>query len=321
MGSHCTTFGRRLHPLHVVATVAVVVCWAESGAGQASTDPPPLTIPSAQTEPLRSPLPGIHNLNRISAHIYSGSEPHGDEGLASLQKLGIKTVVSVDGAKPDVELARKFGLRYVHIPFGYSGIPATAGQSLTRVMRDTQSPVYIHCHHGQHRGPAAAAVACVAAGELASRDRLEILVQAGTSKDYAGLWRDVAAFVPPLADAVLPELVEVAEVGSFAAAMAQIDRHFDNVKLCQAASWQVPLDHQDLVPAHEALLVAEALHEAERNSANGYDEQFHAWLREAEQLATQIRTALDKQQPDIAADNTRQLTQACSRCHAKHRNR
>ena len=53
--------------------------------------------------------PGLHNVLRVSDRIYSGSEPHGDEGLESLVKLGVKIVVSVDGARPNVEAAKKHG--------------------------------------------------------------------------------------------------------------------------------------------------------------------------------------------------------------------
>ena len=100
----------------------------------------------------------------MTERLYSGSEPHGEEGIASLKELGVKTIVSVDGAKPAVETARKYGMRYVHIPIGYDGVPEEAGQSLARLMREAETPIYVHCHHGKHRGPAAVAVACVAGG-------------------------------------------------------------------------------------------------------------------------------------------------------------
>jgi hypothetical protein len=44
-----------------------------------------------------------------------------------------------------------------------------------------------------------------------------------TSKKYPRLWRDMEAYVPPDPGDVLPELVEVAEVKSLAAAMAKMD--------------------------------------------------------------------------------------------------
>src|SRR5262249_15241787 len=153
--------------------------------------------------------------------------------FASLAKMGIRTVISVDGARPAVDAAHAHGLRYIHIPIGYDGVPTRAAAALARAVREAEGPIYIHCHHGKHRGPAAAAVACIAARNVSGIDALQILELAGTGKEYPGLWRDVVACTAPSADEKPPELVEVAEVDSLAAAMAGVDRHWDNVKLCR----------------------------------------------------------------------------------------
>jgi protein tyrosine phosphatase (PTP) superfamily phosphohydrolase (DUF442 family) len=262
---------------------------------------------------------GLHNLMKVTSRLYSGSEPHGEEGIASLQKLGVKTIVSVDGAKPKVDLARKYGLRYVHIPIGYDGVHEEAGEMLARLVREAEGPFYVHCHHGKHRGPAAAAVVCIAAGELTADEALQVLVRAGTSKDYAGLFRDVKAYTPPPADAQLPELVEVAEVGSFAAAMAQVDRAFDNLKLCREVKWTVPADHPDIVPTQEALLLQEGLHEAGRNLDDEYDERFQEWLADAEALAVELRSALQNQDVNLANGRALLIEKSCKQCHTQYR--
>jgi hypothetical protein len=262
---------------------------------------------------------GLHNLMKVTSRIYSGSEPEGEPGITSLQKLGVKIIVSVDGATPKVEMARKYGLRYVHIPIGYDGIHDEAGRSLARLMREAEGPIYIHCHHGKHRGPAAAAVACIAAGDMTAEQAIQILVRGGTSREYAGLWRDVKAYSPPPADAQLPELVGVAEVGSFAAAMAQVDRAFDNVKLCRDAKWTVPADHPDIVPPQEALLLQEGLHEAGRNLGDQYDEQFKKWLADAEALAIELRSALQSEDVNLANERALMIEQSCKRCHTRYR--
>ena len=262
---------------------------------------------------------GVHSLMMVTNRLYSGSEPHGEEGIASLRKLGVKTIVSVDGAKPKVELARKYGLRYVHIPIGYDGVHEEAGQMLARLVREAEGPFYIHCHHGKHRGPAAAAIACIAAGEMTADEALQVLVRAGTSKDYAGLWRDVKAYTPPPTDAQLPELIEVAEVGSFAAAMAQVDRAFDNLKLCRAVNWTMPTDHPDIVPTQEALLLQEGLHEAGRNLGVEYDERFKKWLADAEALAVELRSALQNQDVNLASERALLIEISCKQCHTQYR--
>ena len=62
------------------------------------------------------PIPGteLHNAHRVTEKVLSGAAPEGEAAFRKLRDLGVKTIISVDGAKPDVELARRYGLRYVH---------------------------------------------------------------------------------------------------------------------------------------------------------------------------------------------------------------
>jgi tRNA-Thr(GGU) m(6)t(6)A37 methyltransferase TsaA len=262
---------------------------------------------------------GLHNVMQVSDRIYSGSEPHGEEGFASLEQMGIKTVVSVDGARPNVEVARKHDLRYVHVPIGYDGVPEQAGAALARLVKEADGPFYIHCHHGRHRGPAAAAVACIASGATQG-EALKILEKAGTSKDYMGLWQDVEEYTPPAAGTDLPELVEIAEIESLAAAMAKIDRAYDNLKLCQEAKWSTPKNHPDLVPALQAFLVREGLRESGRHLTEGYDDQFKAWLTESEQAADGLGQAVLDGDLGKADKHFEALMRSCKQCHAEYRN-
>src|SRR4051812_12165364 len=80
--------------------------------------PEPVPTPPAVVD-----LPGVHNVLRLNDRLYSGSSPEGDGGFQSLQGLGVRTIITVDGARPEVERARKHGMRYVHLPIGYDGVP------------------------------------------------------------------------------------------------------------------------------------------------------------------------------------------------------
>ena len=93
-------------------------------------------------------IAGVHNAFRVTERIYSGSQPEGDAAFEALKKLGIKTIISVDGSKPDVEAARKFGLKYVHLPIGYDGVATNRLAELTKVTSEVSGPYFVHCHHG-----------------------------------------------------------------------------------------------------------------------------------------------------------------------------
>ena len=74
---------------------------------------------------------------------------------------------------------------------GFAVKARAADAALTRVMREATGSVYVHCHHGKHRGPAAAAICGRAAGSLDQAAATRLLELAQTSPDYDGLWRDV----------------------------------------------------------------------------------------------------------------------------------
>jgi protein tyrosine phosphatase (PTP) superfamily phosphohydrolase (DUF442 family) len=265
-------------------------------------------------------LPGLQNVLHLSDRIYSGSQPEGEEGFASLAKLGIRTIVSVDGARPNVELARKYGLSYIHVPIGYDGISPQAGKALAATIRTTEGPIYYHCHHGKHRGPSAAAAACVAEGSPGGPEAVKVLTLAGTGKEYAGLWRDVAAYVPPRQGEKLPELVSVSEVGSLTRAMVEIDQAADRIKLCEKAGWAAPRDHTDLSPDHEILILQESLHEAGRNCTKGRPKAFVQELDKTEQGAARLRETVAAGKAREASAAFAALQNNCTQCHASYRN-
>jgi protein tyrosine phosphatase (PTP) superfamily phosphohydrolase (DUF442 family) len=134
---------------------------------------------SGTPAPARVEAPGLHNVYRLTQGLYSSS-PEGDQGFASLRALGVLTVLSVDGVRPDIERAHKYGLRYVHLPIGYDGMPSQQALRVARAVRDLPGPVHVHCHHGKHRGPAAAAVARLCLDERCTvEDALAWLRRAG----------------------------------------------------------------------------------------------------------------------------------------------
>lgn len=261
----------------------------------------------------------LHNVLRVSDRLYSGGEPHGQNAFKELAAMGVKTVVSVDGARPDVDAARKCGLRYIHVPIGYDGMEREGILALVRIGRELRDPVYVHCHHGSHRGPAAAAIVFMAGEEKTPQQARRVLEVAGTSKEYPGLWRDVERFVAPPADAKLPELVEVAPVESLAGAMAKIDRYFDNLKLCATEGWRAAKEHPDLVPSQEALGLYEGLRETRRNLSADYDDRFRTWMEEAVSNANQLYGALESRKSSVADQHFQKLRESCKRCHGAYR--
>lgn len=274
-----------------------------------------------------------HLPNPVQVHpkVISGGLPQGDEAFEELQSLGVKTVISVDGMKPDVQTAAKYGLRYVHLPHGYDGVPNQRVKQLAKAVRELDGPIYIHCHHGKHRSPAAASVACVAAGLIPASQSLAILELAGTSPNYRGLYES-ARHAQPLEAALLDQLEldfpESAEVPPMAEAMVALGRTHDHLKLIAKAGWLSPSDHPDLDPAHEALLMREHFTELLRTDyVQEEPEEFRRYLRESEQAAEELEEALrvwtanstDLASPEAANLAAAKISANCQACHEKFR--
>ncbi len=266
--------------------------------------------------------PGLENAHWLTGSVISGAQPEGDAAFGELAALGVKTLISVDGAKPDADAARRYGLRTVHLPIGYDGVPAERARELAKAILELPGPVYIHCHHGLHRSPAAAAVACVVAGQMTNDQAVDAMKTLGTGPQYLGLWAS-AREARPAEASVLRELKvefrEVVPIPPLAEAMVGLDEVFERLQLCAKAGWRKPAEHPDLDPAHEALRAREILTEIVRtDDCRSRPEDFRSWMggakSAAEQLESRLRAA---ESPDQAFTA---LKQSCATCHKPYRN-
>jgi protein tyrosine phosphatase (PTP) superfamily phosphohydrolase (DUF442 family) len=310
----------RPRPGRITLALGLAVTLAPLQSGR--PDDPPV-------RPSRIEAKGIENLFRLSPRLYSGGQPEGEPGFAALRRLGVRTIISVDGPQPDVEAARRHGLSYTHLPLGYDGISSEQAARLVKAARERPGPVFIHCHHGQHRGPAAAAVCGMALDEWSREDARAWLEQAGTSPDYAGLFAAIDGFVPPTdaeIAAIRPEeLPEAAEVPALIEAMAEIDAIWDELKLARRAGFRPPPDPSGLDPSQRARLLAEALAETSRlDDARARGEDFLQALAESRKAANDLAAALGRNEdppaPRTSAAFAR-VASACTACHRRFRDR
>lgn len=283
----------------------------------------------ANAEPAKGPQKiesdVLPNAYRLSDNIISGGQPDGEAAFRQLNELGVKTVISVDGATPNVELAKKYGLRYVHLPHGYDGISNDRLLTLAKAVRELPGPIYIHCHHGKHRSPAAAASACVAAGIMSNEEGLAFLEIAGTGKNYRGLFQSVREARPldakTLSEANV-EFPEVAKIPPLADAMIAIEHTHDHLKVVAAAGWKPTEKHADIDPAHEALLLREHFTELLRtDEVKKESAEFRKILEQGEAQSKSLEDALRSRELDTnKLDNLfASVTAGCASCHQKYR--
>jgi protein tyrosine phosphatase (PTP) superfamily phosphohydrolase (DUF442 family) len=263
------------------------------------------------------PTPGLENVLQVTDTVYSGGRPQGGEAFRSLKERGVTIVVSVDGAPPDVAAAKRHGLRYVHIPLGYGGVSKKEALALVKLSESLGQGVYVHCHHGRHRGPVAAAIACMAAGGFDSDDAHQLLARAGTSKDYAGLWHDMAAFEPPPPGTPLPDLVETADVDPLAEAMVAVDNAWEQLKSAEKRDWSH--GGLNIAPHQQALLLYEGFFESARNLPDGHPSDLYEKLKIAVQDAKRMQDALKSGDTTSADAVFETVATSCKQCHKQHR--
>ena len=275
-------------------------------------------------------VPHLPNAIQIHSQVISGGMPEGDESFEELQRLGIKTIISVDGAKPDLELATKYGMHYVHLPHGYDGISVERSKQLAKAVQSLPKPIYIHCHHGKHRSPAAAAVACISAGMVSPTMASNILAKAGTSPNYQGLHESALnAKALPASElaSITNDFPEVADLPEMAEAMVEIEHTFDHLQQLAKANWMKVASNPDLDAAHETLLLREHYTEMLRkDEVKKQPTAFIDLLKQAEVDCQELEDSLRQWKlnatPSLAEvrDSTWQrISQGCSTCHRQFR--
>lgn len=271
-------------------------------------------------------IPGIENAYQLGPGLLSGGKPEGNAAFEALETLGVKTIVSVDGAATDVSAAQAHGMRYVHLPVGYHGIDAASAARLVKLMQSLPGPVFVHCHHGKHRGPAAAALCAIAAEGWTKPEARAWLKQAGTSADYQGLYESVDRFQMPaqkMLDKINPEhdLPAQAKLPGLVELMVEVDAAWDQLKRLdvEAELKLTQAEARSLSPT--ALLLAEHYREAARLSEverKGAD--FLKALADAERAALDLQTRLKADQNTSELKAAARLAgQACVSCHRRFR--
>ncbi|MCC6232979.1 MAG: hypothetical protein IT580_10065 [Verrucomicrobiales bacterium] len=183
----------------------------------------------------------------------------------------------------------------------------------------------MHCHHGKHRGPAAAAVLCLGTTGWSTNAAVAWMKQAGTSPEYAGLYRSVVGFTLPDPTRLpsIASLPEVARTTTVVEAMVRLDQHLEMLKLGQKASWQSIPQHPDLSLAQEAVLLLEQLRELARHPDSASREAEYRRLMAESITAAESLVALLQESapsPSTVDQGLQRLSKTCSACHQPYRN-
>jgi protein tyrosine phosphatase (PTP) superfamily phosphohydrolase (DUF442 family) len=314
-----------LHGLRGLVLTAALLIPAASGASEGN--PGPVAGHGAPVEPgtntaRRLEIPGLENVHDLGHGLLCGGQPRGGSGFDSLAAQGVRTVVSVDGMEPDLERARRHGMRYVHVPIGYDGVGTNALRRLAKAVSTLPGPFYIHCHQGRHRGPAAAAAVARTLHRWTAAQASAWLTVAGTDPRYVGLHRDAtnAPPIPPDEIALIADpLPETTPVEPLVRAMVAVDHELEALRSQRGDAFGPA--SEAVAAAAMATRLSELFRESARLDGSGpAGGELRSGLTEAADQASHLADQLAGVRDPAAAENTfRKFTEGCARCHRRHR--
>jgi len=280
--------------------------------------PPPVDADAPQH------LPGLHNVVTYDEDIVCGGVPEGEEGLRTLRAMGIKTIVSVDGTKPNAAAAEQLGMRYIHLPISYDTVEPERQKELAQALANTEHPIYMHCHHGKHRSAAALGSAVVMAGVMTPEQACDRMAISGTSPKYKGLWAAVRGAKPLAKQELVADpasFPSVSEVSGMVEIMAEVDLVLDFVKQAKDAGWKAPEDHPDLIATKETRRLATLMARLQEDrESQGYEAKYQGMLQETIDLTQRLDEAARGGRLEMAAGLVDAVEKSCKACHADYRN-
>lgn len=283
-----------------------------------------------ETEPLE--FPTLHNVFHLSENIVSGSEPGDEAALARIASWGVKTILSTDGKAPDAETAAKYGMRYVHVPIQYKGMTEDEQLRIVKVFRELEGPFFVHCFHGKHRGPAAAALGRLAL-DGASREQAlaEMRQWCGTSSKYSGLYWTVACAELPNEETTRNyewSFPAAQPLDGIAGAMVSTARHFENVLYSDDMDYGIDPLHPDVDPLNEAVILHQIFVQmSAMDEVNQAPDDYRGWMADGERASLELVEALREHRADRPGARERVVDaltaakQSCLACHTSYRNR
>lgn len=256
---------------------------------------------------------GLPNLQRVDSEldVWVGGQPHPGIGEAALARLGIRTVLVVDAPPP---LADSDSIVRVHLPLKYSGIDATESGQLAHLLGSLERPIYIHCHHGTNRAPAAAAVGLVCTGEWSNEQGLALLERAGTDEAFDGLFESVrGAHAMSVSDRPVYDGSSV-RIDDLAVSMAEVDDAFLNLERSSKQGWL------DAGAAAEAARLVDLLRVSFARTSLNEDLLFRKLATGSIERAAALEASLLAGERDVALKRFMAVDATCIACHDHFRN-
>lgn len=149
--------------------------------------------PASWAQPLART--GLPNLHQLTPDLYRSAQPEA-EGFAELERMGVRTVLSLRGFHDDA-LPADGALRYERISFKTWHPEEEDVVRFLRLVRDPACrPVLVHCQHGADRTGMMCAVYRIVEQGWSKDEALREMTAGGFG--FHPLWQNLVAYVRAL---------------------------------------------------------------------------------------------------------------------------
>jgi protein tyrosine/serine phosphatase len=140
--------------------------------------------------------PGLPNLHMLTPMLYRGAQPTA-EGMRELEKMGVKTVLSLRAMHDDDDELENLSLKAERIRFNTWNPEREDVARFFEIVTDpARQPVFVHCLHGADRTGMMCAVYRVAIDGWAKDEALKEMTTGGFG--FHKVWKDVLTYVRDL---------------------------------------------------------------------------------------------------------------------------
>lgn len=159
-----------------------------------SADQPAVERPSKWAQPVD--LQGVTNLFKVSDGLYRSAQPTA-EGMRSLKKLGVVTIINLRSFHSDRDEIGSTGLAYEHIYMkAWHPERKEAVRFLQIVTNEKCTPVVVHCQRGSDRTGAMIALYRIAVQKWSKEEAIREMSEGGYG--YHAIWSNLPTWIRDL---------------------------------------------------------------------------------------------------------------------------
>jgi protein tyrosine phosphatase (PTP) superfamily phosphohydrolase (DUF442 family) len=140
--------------------------------------------------------PGLPNFYKVDDGLYRGAQPTA-EGIKELERMGIKTILSLRARHSDKEMLGNVTIALVPIPMDTWDVDAKDVVRFLQIATDkNRRPVFVHCQHGADRTGTMCAAYRVVVDGWTKQQAIDEMTHGGFG--FHPIWSNLPKFIENL---------------------------------------------------------------------------------------------------------------------------